>query len=67
MHEKDKKLKEAEPHYDGVKQCFQCLLHVCKDMATFPAVVSTCCNIALGCKSHVQGVAGDNFSMLLQN
>lgn len=50
--EKDKKLKEAEVRYDSVKQCFQCL--VCKETATFPAVVLTCCNIVLGCKSHVQ-------------
>ena len=52
MREKDKKLKEAEARYDSVKQCFQCL--VCKETAIFPAVVSTCCNIVLGCKSHVQ-------------
>ena len=54
MQEKDveKKLKEAESRYDSVEQCFQCL--VCKETATFPALVSTCCNIVLGCKSHVQ-------------
>ena len=52
MCEKDKKLKEAEARYDSVKQCFQCL--ECKETATFPAAVSTCCSIVLGCKSHVQ-------------
>ena len=33
MHEKDEKLKDAEAHYDSVKQCFQCL--VCKETAMY--------------------------------
>ena len=52
MRDKDRKLKEAESRYVSVKHCFECL--VCKETTTFPALVSTCCNIVLGCKLHVE-------------
>ena len=35
--------------YERLKQCFVCV--ICKSYVTFPAVISKCCTILLGCES----------------
>lgn len=35
--------------YESLKQCFVCV--ICKAYVSFPAVISKCCNVMLGCES----------------
>ncbi len=37
--------------YESLRQCFVCV--ICKSIVTFPAVISRCCGIVLGCESCV--------------
>ena len=48
---KEKQLKAVQNRLTEVRQCFECL--VCKAQVTFPAIVSPCCNIVIGCESCI--------------
>ena len=49
--EKEKHLKAVQSRLTEVRQCFECL--ICKTQATFPAIVSPCCTIVIGCEGCV--------------
>ncbi len=55
---KGKQLMKLQSRCTDFKQCFECI--VCKDTVEFPAVVSPCCNIMLGCESHIQECLDSN-------
>jgi len=46
-----RKLKETQSRYSDLRQCFECL--ICKETVCFPALVSPCCNIVVGCQTCV--------------
>lgn len=43
-----KRLQSSKKRLAELRKCFECV--ICKSPATFPAVVSPCCNITLGCE-----------------
>ena len=51
MNEKEKQLKATQNRLAELRQCFECL--VCKSAATFPAIISPCCQVVIGCKSCI--------------
>ena len=50
--EKTKILRKSSKHLNEIRQCFECL--ICKSIANFPALVSPCCSILLGCVACVE-------------
>ena len=44
--------KSTQLQYNELRQCFVCL--ICKDTVDFPALVSPCCKITLGCEECIQ-------------
>lgn len=47
-----RQLRETHSRYTDIRQCFECL--ICKETVSFPALVSPCCNIVVGCQSCVE-------------
>lgn len=50
--EKDKLVKNSKEQFHQLRQCFECL--VCKSTTKFPAMVSPCCRIVLGCETCIE-------------
>ena len=50
--EKDKLVKNSKEQFHQLRQCFECL--VCNSTTKFPAMVSPCCRIVLGCETCIE-------------
>ena len=50
--EKSKQLKDVKRQLFELRQSFECL--ICKSTVSFPAIVSPCCSIVIGCQGCIE-------------